>query len=267
MHDDENNTDCIIYVNINTLCECHQNNTNCTIGTIMEKFKEWPETLRILMKRTGDTQESLAEKLDLSQGAIGHWLNSRRKPKYNALNKLVGYFKVTADELLYGLEDAASNNNKTMPSEHSHVIRVLVVPSWEHAGKGNALKMTEKEKTKMDFVYFEIEPGKDQKLLAIKIQGKEMDAMISPSPLEKSFMPGEAIIYDLQLTSPVNGEYVIAKLPNEKDAIFRQFVVENGIAYLKPKNPTYKIIEMTSAIKIIGTVIGYAGKFTKPHPT
>lgn len=42
-------------------------------------WKEWGSRLRAHMKEAGVTQEALAEKMGVTQGAIAHWLKGRRE--------------------------------------------------------------------------------------------------------------------------------------------------------------------------------------------
>lgn len=40
----------------------------------------WQNIVKNRMKATGETQEGLAEKLNVTQGSVAHWLSGRRKP-------------------------------------------------------------------------------------------------------------------------------------------------------------------------------------------
>lgn len=42
------------------------------------------------MDKLGITQEQMAERLGVTQGAVGHWLTGRREPKLIDINRLLG---------------------------------------------------------------------------------------------------------------------------------------------------------------------------------
>ena len=46
----------------------------------MKTGQKWNALAKSRMKEVRMTQEALAEKLGVTQGAIGHWLNGRREP-------------------------------------------------------------------------------------------------------------------------------------------------------------------------------------------
>ena len=56
--------------------------------------------LRDLRIAKGLTQKQLADKLGVSQAAIGMWENGNRKPDIIMLKKLAHYLDCTTDELL-----------------------------------------------------------------------------------------------------------------------------------------------------------------------
>lgn len=67
-----------------------------------------------------------------------------------------------------------------------------------------------------------------------------------------SFREGDLVQFDNDHKA-THGKYVIAILPGAKEAIFRQFVNEGGIQYLKPLNPQYPLIQ------ICGVMVYYIG--------
>ena len=42
---------------------------------------KWITLVRDRMEELGLTQEQLAERVGVSQGSVGHWVNKRRQPK------------------------------------------------------------------------------------------------------------------------------------------------------------------------------------------
>lgn len=80
--------------------------------------------------------------------------------------------------------------------------------------------------------------------------------MTSPYGHMDSFRDGDLVQFDNDHT-PTNGKYVIAILPGASEAIFRQYVIDGGIQYLKPLNPQYPLIQIDEKTRICGVMIYY----------
>lgn len=64
-------------------------------------INKWQDIVKNRMKNTGETQESLAEKLNVTQGSIAHWLSGRRKPDTDiiaSIMKAVGIKEITIND-------------------------------------------------------------------------------------------------------------------------------------------------------------------------
>jgi SOS-response transcriptional repressor LexA len=85
---------------------------------------------------------------------------------------------------------------------------------------------------------------------ALRIQG---DSMVPPNGL-KSFHEGDLIIVDTD-KEVKHRDFVIAVLPNAKEAIFKQYVVDSGTKYLKPLNSQYPLLMMDTKTVILGVVV------------
>lgn len=83
---------------------------------------------------------------------------------------------------------------------------------------------------------------------ALRVNGDSMQ-----SPHGDSFPPGSIIIVEPD-QAPRNGSYVVVRLEDEQEATFKQLVIEGSKRYLKPLNPRYPIIEVTSEATICGVV-------------
>lgn len=53
-------------------------------------MKKWNLLAKARMKDLGVTQEQLAERLHVTQGAVAHWLGGRREPGLNRINQILG---------------------------------------------------------------------------------------------------------------------------------------------------------------------------------
>lgn len=64
-------------------------------------INKWQDVVKNRMRNTGETQESLAEKLNVTQGSIAHWLSGRRKPDTDiiaSIMKAVGIKEITIND-------------------------------------------------------------------------------------------------------------------------------------------------------------------------
>ena len=50
---------------------------------------KWIELVKAKMSELRITQEKLAERLAMSQGGVGHWLNKRRQPSLDDMNRVL----------------------------------------------------------------------------------------------------------------------------------------------------------------------------------
>ena len=91
---------------------------------------------------------------------------------------------------------------------------------------------------------------------ALHVKG---DAMTSPSGHMDSFREGDIVQFDNDRIVK-HGDYVIAILPNSKEATFKQYVVDGGIRYLKPLNPQYPITQIDDDTKICGVMVYHIGR-------
>lgn len=67
----------------------------------------FPEILKRYRKSFGWTQKQLADRLNVSQPAVGSWESGRTEPSQDIQNKLANLFGISTDELL-----GRNNNNK-----------------------------------------------------------------------------------------------------------------------------------------------------------
>jgi SOS-response transcriptional repressor LexA len=87
---------------------------------------------------------------------------------------------------------------------------------------------------------------------ALRVQG---DSMVSPYQNQKSYPEGCFIFVDPD-KSITNGCRVVARIHDEETATFKVYAEDAGKRYLKPLNPQYPTIEMTSDMHICGVVVG-----------
>jgi len=88
---------------------------------------------------------------------------------------------------------------------------------------------------------------------ALKVNGESM---------EPRYHNGDIIFVDPDI-SAAQGSDVIVRLENSNEATFKQLVVEGSRRYLKPLNPRFPVIEITTEARVVGVVIGATWARTK----
>ncbi|MDH6594477.1 SOS-response transcriptional repressor LexA [Variovorax sp. TBS-050B] len=85
---------------------------------------------------------------------------------------------------------------------------------------------------------------------ALRVRG---DSMTAPSGHLKSYPAGSIIFVDTQLTTPADGERVIARLETG-EITFKTYKEEDGRRWLLPLNPKHEPIR--TPFTVLGTVVG-----------
>ena len=70
-----------------------------------------------------------------------------------------------------------------------------------------------------------------------------------------SFPPKMRILVRPESFDLVSGKYYIAKLMDTGETTFKQYIRDAGVEYLQPLNPSFKTIEITENVQIIGRVV------------
>ncbi|MNE20560.1 helix-turn-helix protein [compost metagenome] len=72
----------------------------------------WYEKAKARMRELNLTQEQMAERLGFSPGAIGHWLNGRREPKLDVINRFLAELDLPELALPNGSSPESINEKK-----------------------------------------------------------------------------------------------------------------------------------------------------------
>jgi SOS-response transcriptional repressor LexA len=198
------------------------------------------------MKALNMTQETLANKMGITRGAIGHYLSGRRSPPMEHFKKLAHVLKTDPAWLQYGLS-VMTPTTVTPSKKTDRVNYPLPLLSWNDIKK--RIDKNKKNKAAKEWIphFFTDQPH----WYALQVKG---DAMQTPTGHQACFHDGDIIIVD-PTQQAAHGSYVIAMLPHTKSATFKQYVIDGGVAYLKPLNPQYPTIKINNTASIRGVVI------------
>ncbi|ONH55967.1 Cro/Cl family transcriptional regulator [Pseudomonas cedrina subsp. cedrina] len=208
---------------------------------------KWIALVRTNMEDRKVTQGELAERLGMSQGGVGHWLNKRRAPSLADMNRVLvalglGYLEVALD-----IRERA--DEETQEKSYNPYFR-YPVSDWK------GLCEIREERASYGPARFELTDYHAQgDAFWLPVTG---DAMTAPSGL--SISAGMMILVDPAIAAEP-GKLVVAQWAESPQATFRQLLEESGQRYLIPLNPTYPKQLLTDDCRILGVVVQATAKF------
>lgn len=203
-------------------------------------------------KELGITQQSIADALDISQGAVGHYLNGR-----NALNtavasvfaRLLGVsvsdFSPSLAKDISDMSSVASENTSFVghysPGSKYPVISKVQAGAWCEAVEPYTLKDID--------LWLESDAHIQGEAFWLQVDG---DSMTAPAGL--SIPEGTFVLFDTGREA-INGSLVIAKLSDSNEATFKKLVIDGAQKYLKGLNPQWPLVAVNGNCRIIGVAV------------
>ena len=217
---------------------------------------KWIALVRDRMEELGLSQEQLAERVGVSQGSVGHWVNKRRQPKIDSMNRVfvelgMPHYNVRLQLRILGQVGEDRGGYEVDDTDDDlDLMQYIVcfrypVLDWEELGAAEAAEPAVFEQT--DY----LAQGKAFWLTV------ENDAMSAASG--RSVPQGVRILVDPGLEAGP-GRLVIARQPG-KPAIFRELVEEGGQRYLKALNSSYPALLCEEGCELLGVVVRMHGAF------
>lgn len=203
-------------------------------------------------KELGITQQSIADALDISQGAVGHYLNGR-----NALNtavasvfaRLLGVsvsdFSPSLAKDISDMSSVASENTsfagRYSPGSKYPVISKVQAGAWCEAVEPYTLKDID--------LWLESDAHIQGEAFWLQVDGDSMTA-----PVGLSIPEGTFVLFDTGREA-INGSLVIAKLSDSNEATFKKLVIDGAQKYLKGLNPQWPLVPVNGNCRIIGVAV------------
>lgn len=213
----------------------------------MPRMEKWTQRAKARMAEIGVTQEQLAERLGVTQGAIGHWLNERREPKLDMINRIMKELGISLLQPV--LNDSVKNSFDANVDLQLHSENLFKYPvlSWVQAGAwAEALE--------------HVHPGEDGPLEVSDYQAKgkafwlEVKGDSMTASAGRSIPEGTKILVDTGVEA-VSGKLVVAKLIDSNEATFKMFIEDAGQKFLKPLNTIYPMMKINGNCRIVGVVV------------
>lgn len=223
----------------------------------------WISLVKAKMAELELTQEKLAERIDRSQGAIGHWLSKRRTPDLKTMNAILDALELSHLEMLLVIQERPAHygevDDDPAKDDELHAAAALrrklsfryPVSDWAQAGEVCEPSKTPYLKGRFESTDYHAKGP----AFWLMVTG---DAMTAPVGI--SVPEGMLILVDPDVTAEA-GSMVIVRWPHSSEATFRQLIEEGGERYLKPLNPTYPKVVYTDECRVIGVVVQATIKF------
>ncbi|MCU1734632.1 helix-turn-helix domain-containing protein [Pseudomonas sp. 20P_3.2_Bac4] len=202
---------------------------------IVPAMEKWIELVKIRMRALNLTQEQLAERLGVTQGAVGHWLRGKRRISLEKMNKVLVALELEMEMGATALAEEPASYE--LPTAYRYPLS-----DWQRLG---AIEEGDEATDSGELTEYRALG----KAYWLRVEG---DAMTAPSGM--SIAAGMLILVDSGVEVQV-GKLVIAHLPGSPQGIFRQLVQEGGQRFLKPLNPTYPMMLCDDDCELVGVVV------------
>ncbi|MBC3778162.1 XRE family transcriptional regulator [Pseudomonas sp. SWRI99] len=217
---------------------------------------KWIELVKAKMSELKITQTELGERVGMSQGGIGHWLNKRREPGITQMNRVLQALGMEFLEVELVIREPQLTPADEMPlaQKYNPYFR-YPVSDWRTPCEARESEQTAyapvSGKQRFELTDYHARGA----AFWLTVAGDSMTAPSGPSVAE-----GMLILVD-PAAEAVPGKLVIAQWPDSDEAIFRKLDEEGGQRYLVPLNPTWPKALFTDECRILGVVVQATARF------
>lgn len=228
-------------------------NTKTLTPDQLEDAKRLKALYESKKKSLGITQQDIADALDITQGAVGHYLNGRNALNLSAALTFSRILKVPVSDFsptLANEVDSASSpaldRNVTYdgpyaPKGRYPMLSWVSAGAWEEAMEPYSISEINE--------WYESDVPIQGSGFWLRVEGDSMTAPTGPSIPE-----GHHVLVDTG-REPKNGSLVVAKLTDANEATFKKLIIDGGQKYLKGLNPAWPMIAINGNCRIIGVVV------------
>ena len=211
---------------------------------------KWIELVKAKMSELKVTQEVLADRLGMSQGGVGHWLNKRRSPSIEDMNRVLRALGMDFLEVAMVVREVLQDDEPCLTHKYNPYFR-YPVSDWREPAQVRDGELSVYGKPRFELTDYHAQGA----AFWLEVVG---DAMTAPTGI--SIAEGMMILVDPAIV-PEPGKLVIAQWSDSTEATFRKLIEEGGQRYLVPLNPTYPKALFTEECRILGVVVQATAKF------
>lgn len=214
---------------------------------------KWIALVRDRMEELGLTQEQLAERVGVSQGSVGHWVNKRRQPKIESMNRTfvelgMPHYNVSLQLRILGQVGEERGSYEVDDTDDDlDLMQYIVCFRYPVLGWGE-LEAAETG------VFEQTDYMAKGKAFWLTVENDAMSAVSG-----RSVPQGMRMLVDPGVEVEP-GRLVIARQPG-KPAIFRELAEEGGQRYLKALNSNYPALLCEDGCEFLGVVVRVHGAF------
>ncbi|MNN03871.1 helix-turn-helix protein [compost metagenome] len=214
---------------------------------------KWIALVRDRMEELGLTQEQLAERVGVSQGSVGHWVNKRRQPKIESMNRTfvelgMPHYNVSLQLRILGQVGEERGSYEVDDTDDDlDLMQYIVCFRYPVLGWGE-LEAAETG------VFEQTDYMAKGKAFWLTVENDAMSAVSG-----RSVPQGMRMLVDPGVEVEP-GRLVIARQPG-KPAIFRELAEEGGQRYLKALNSNYPALLCEDGCEFLGVVVRVHGSF------
>jgi SOS-response transcriptional repressor LexA len=218
-----------------------------TLGRVIAQFRKAAGRM---------TQQQLAERTEIDQGAISRIENGRQGVSDEQMVAIARAIGVHVSEIWAAVEEV-----KGVADDHATYQRAPIplgakaVPliGWVQAGRWTEVAEPFAPGVAEGVVVTTSKVSK--RAFALQVRG---ESMVNPRG-EPSFPPGTTIIVEPELQAD-NGALIIAQVDGEPETTFKKLVTDGGRHFLVPLNPQYPTLPVDRNIRVCGIVVAVAEK-------
>ena len=214
---------------------------------------KWIALVRDRMEELGLTQEQLAERVGVSQGSVGHWVNKRRQAKIESMNRTfveigMPHYNVSLQLRIVGqVGEDRGGYDMDDTDDDLDLMQYIVcfrypVLGWDELEGAEAS------------VFEQTDYLAKGKAFWLTVENEAMSAASG-----RSVPQGMRMLVDPGVEVEP-GRLVIARQPG-KPAIFRELAEEGGQRYLKALNSNYPTLLCEDGCEFLGVVVRVHGTF------
>ncbi|EJO48750.1 LexA family protein [Enterobacter sp. SST3] len=209
--------------------------------------KHWNELAKARLAVLGMTQAELSEKMGVTQGAMGHWLNGRRSPSLAEVGTIFKILEISGATLNPDGTFTVADDLTHPPVKQQYEYPLFTTLQAGQFAQGTALT----ERDSLQWVASTKKAGPSS--FWLEVSGHSMTA---PQGTRPSFPEGMLILVDPSEVVD-HGDFCVAAIHNDSEVTFKRYVREDGQPWLEPLNPNprYQSIPCNEDCRIIGRVI------------
>lgn len=231
---------------------------------------EDPSTLggriELALYELGMSRETFATELGVTVQTVSLWINNKTKPEASRYPRMAKVLRVDPLFLEHGPQRAAEL--RAMPGKKPDILEVrepsipvrgdnVEPPKPRHARVGSKIPIISWvsaghwQEANDPFA-----PGSADQWIdpAMNVGPNAFALTVRGDSMAPDFPEGCTIIVDPAVKAK-SGDYIIARVDEWDEVTFKRYVIEAGLPYLKPINPSYQTRAAPPGTRIVGVVV------------